>query len=146
MPRKGRGQTSKGKKKPKKAELVPSRPTSPDPKTTSLLGDIRSLIETARSRVATTVNTELVMLNWRIGSRIRQDILGQERAGYGKRVVASLAEDLTATYGRGFSRPSLFRMVQFAEISGRRNCLNTVKTIGMVPLPGDHPLGRPAQA
>jgi len=51
-----------------------------DAETTGLLGDIRALIETARRRVATTVNTELLMLNWHIGTRICRDILGQDLA------------------------------------------------------------------
>ena len=39
-----------------------------------LVGDIRSLIETARHNVAVTVNAGLTILYWQIGSRIRQDI------------------------------------------------------------------------
>lgn len=97
-----------------------------DSATTGLLDDIRSLIETTRGRVATAVNTELVVLNWRIGCRIRQDILGQERAEYGKRVVASLAEELTAAYGRGFSRPNLFRMVRLAEVFPDEQIVSTL--------------------
>jgi len=112
MTGKGKDQAGKGGKKRKKAELVPTRPaTPPDSATTGLLGDIRSLIETARSRVATTVNTELVMLNWRIGDRIQRDILGQERAEYGEKVVEALGRRLTEEYGKGFSRPNLFHTV-----------------------------------
>lgn len=118
MTPRGKGQPSKGKSRPVEKELVPARSSKPAPRpaATNLLGDIRSLIETARSRVAATVNTELVMLNWRIGSRIRQDILGQERAEYGERVVEVLGQRLTEEYGKGFSRPNLFHMVRFAEV------------------------------
>jgi predicted nuclease of restriction endonuclease-like (RecB) superfamily len=84
--------------------------------TMDLLGDIRSLIETARGRVATAVNTELVMLNWRIGRRISKDILGQDKAGYGERVIEALAAKLTEEYGKGFSRANLFHMIRFAEV------------------------------
>lgn len=97
-----------------------------DSTTTDLLGDIRSLIETARSRVAAAVNSELVLLNWRIGHRIRQDILGKERAEYGKRIVGSLAEQLTAAYGRGFSRPNLHRMVRLAEVFPDERIVSTL--------------------
>ena len=63
--------------------------------TTTLLEEIRSLIESARRRTATAINTEMVMLYWHIGERIRRDTLGQERADYGKRIVQMLSERLT---------------------------------------------------
>ena len=37
----------------------------------NLIGDIRSLIETARHNVAVTVNASLTILYWQVGSRIR---------------------------------------------------------------------------
>jgi hypothetical protein len=80
----------------------------------SLFGDVASLIEQARGRVAHTVNAELTMLYWGIGRRIREDVLGLEKPEYGRAVVTRLAERLTARYGRGYSRSRLFRMVQFA--------------------------------
>jgi predicted nuclease of restriction endonuclease-like (RecB) superfamily len=85
------------------------------PATHHLLGDIRSLIESARERTAQAVNAGLVLLHWQIGQRIRQDILGQERADYGRRIVQTLSGQLTAEYGRGFGRANLFSMVRFAE-------------------------------
>lgn len=80
-----------------------------------LLGDIKVLIESARERVAQTANAALVGLNWHIGKRIREDILGNTRAGYGDRIVATVSRQLTLEYGRGFTMDALFRMVQFAE-------------------------------
>ncbi len=41
----------------------------------ALLGDIRVLIEEARKRAASTVNSELTMLYWRIGQRIHTQVL-----------------------------------------------------------------------
>ena len=38
------------------------------------------------------------------------------RAEYGERVVEALSEQLTAEYGRGFGRRSLFHMIRFAEV------------------------------
>jgi len=114
----------KGRGKPKKADLVPS--SDLEIAAGCLLGDLRSLIEKARGQVAAAVNTELVMLNWRIGRRIRRDILGQERAEYGKRVVESVSEDLMAAYGRGFSRANLFRMVRFSEVFPDEEIVSTL--------------------
>src|SRR6266852_7047435 len=44
-----------------------------------LLTDLRALIDSARQRVAQTMNADLVLMYWRVGTRIRQDILAQER-------------------------------------------------------------------
>jgi predicted nuclease of restriction endonuclease-like (RecB) superfamily len=82
---------------------------------TQLLADIRSLITGSRDRLAQTVNSELVILNWHIGERIRKEILGQERADYGKQIVATLSRQLTAEYGKGFTRDAIFRMIQLTE-------------------------------
>jgi len=41
-----------------------------------LLGDIRSLIDGVRQRVAQAVNASLVMLYWSIGNRVREEIGG----------------------------------------------------------------------
>ncbi len=80
-----------------------------------MLGDIRQLIELARSRVAMTVNSELTMLYWRVGTRIHQEILKEQRAEYGIEIVPTLSAQLTKDYGQGFTRYNLSRMIQFAE-------------------------------
>lgn len=82
----------------------------------SLLSDLRGLINDARQRVAASVNAELTMLYWRVGSRIRSDVLQNERADYGKQIVATLSQQLTADYGRNFDSKNLFRMIQFAAL------------------------------
>lgn len=81
----------------------------------SLLGDLRKLIESSRERAAVAVNSELVLLYWQVGTRIRTDILNDERAQYGKEIVATLSRELSAEYGRGFTPSNIHRMVQFAE-------------------------------
>ena len=43
--------------------------------TTDLAGDIRVLIGEARAGLAATVNSALTMLYWRIGRRIRTEVL-----------------------------------------------------------------------
>jgi len=80
-----------------------------------LAADIRGLIEAARLRVAQTVNSELVLLYWEIGSRIRRDILSEARAQYGDEIVSTLSRQLSTDYGAGFSRQNLFRMIRFVE-------------------------------
>ena len=80
-----------------------------------LVRDIRRLIEEARSTVATTVNVALSILYWRIGRRINQEILKESRAEYGKRILATLSQQLSLSYGSGFSYSTLTRMVKFYE-------------------------------
>lgn len=88
---------------------VPS-PAAPS----ALLGDIRALIEAARKHAASTVNSELTMLYWRIGQRIRSQVLDGRRGAYGKEVLPNLAAQLVKEYGGSFAEQNLRRMVQFA--------------------------------
>ena len=81
-----------------------------------LFDEIRSLIEQTRLRVAQTVNSALVLMNWHIGKRISDEVLKNKRAEYGNEIVVTLSQQLTAEYGKGFTRANLFRMVQFADI------------------------------
>lgn len=68
----------------RKASMSPVAPRA-------LLGDIRALIEAARQRAASAVNSELTMLYWRIGQRIHTQVLEGRRADYGEEVVPTLA-------------------------------------------------------
>ncbi len=90
-----------------------SNPKQPSNK---LLGEIRKMIEDSRSYVAVSVNASLTMLYWRIGKRIRRDVLKGERAEYGKEIVVSLSRQLVFDYGNNFSEKNLRRMIQFADI------------------------------
>lgn len=56
-----------------------------------LFTDIRQLIESAKTQVATTVNSTMTMMYWHIGNRINRELLGGERAGYGKQIIATLS-------------------------------------------------------
>ncbi|WP_416137509.1 PDDEXK nuclease domain-containing protein [Halomonas sp. HK25] len=82
----------------------------------ALVTELRELIDGARQRAAVAVNAELTMLYWQLGSRIHREILGQQRAEYGEKIVSALARQLTAEYGRGFSAKNLHHMIRFAEV------------------------------
>ncbi|HIE1453227.1 PDDEXK nuclease domain-containing protein [Serratia marcescens] len=88
--------------------------TSPTDSTV-LLGDIRALIESARQRAVSAVNSELTMLYWRIGQRIYTQVLAGRRAEYGEEVLPTLAAQLVQEYGGSFAVKNLRRMVQFAS-------------------------------
>lgn len=59
-----------------------------------LLVDLRQIIEQARGHVAATANYELTMMYWHIGERINHDVLDNERAAYGQKIVATLSRQL----------------------------------------------------
>lgn len=81
-----------------------------------LFADICQIIDAARSRVAVNANAELTLMHWHIGHRVNTDILGNQRAEYGKQVVATLAKQLQERFQTNqFSLRSLRRMMQFAE-------------------------------
>jgi len=89
--------------------------TKADTLASALLGELRGLIEAARQRAAQALSAELVLLYWRIGTRLRTEVLGGERAQYGEAIVSTLSRQLSAEYGAGFSRQNLFHMIRFAE-------------------------------
>lgn len=83
----------------------------------SLMQDLRHIIEQARYRVAATANSELTMMYWHIGERINREVLENQRAEYGKQIVASVARQLREEYGsKGFEKSSITRMMKFAKL------------------------------
>jgi hypothetical protein len=51
-----------------------------------------------------------------VGKRIKTDILKDERAEYGKRILDGLSVKLTEEYGRGWSIKQLWHCLKFVEI------------------------------
>ena len=79
-----------------------------------LYGRVREILEAARAGVVRTVNTTQVVANWLIGREIvEEEQQGRRRAEYGLQLVTQLSEQLTTTYGRGWSAQNLFYMKQF---------------------------------
>jgi predicted nuclease of restriction endonuclease-like (RecB) superfamily len=93
-----------------------------------LLQDLRELIVEARKDVARQVNSALVLLYWRVGKRIRQDILKEKRAEYGEEIVPTLSAQLVPEFGDGFSKRNLFRMIRFAEVFPEDQIVSTLST------------------
>jgi predicted nuclease of restriction endonuclease-like (RecB) superfamily len=87
-----------------------------EPPDNALLGDVRRLILDAQSALAVTVNSALTLLYWRIGQRIRTEVLKGQRAGYGEQIVSTLSSQLEAEHGRGFGSKNLRHMLRFAEV------------------------------
>ena len=64
----------------------------------SLIQDLRQIIEQARGHVAATANYALTTMYWHIGERINREVLGNERAEYGKQIVSQVATQLQFEY------------------------------------------------
>ena len=93
---------------------------------TGLLADVRELILATRQTVAQGVNSALVLLYWKIGQRIRTDILKEKRAGYGEKIFDALSRKLTAEFGLGFTERNLANMVRCAEVFPDAKILHTL--------------------
>jgi predicted nuclease of restriction endonuclease-like (RecB) superfamily len=85
-------------------------------KSKQLYVDICGLIENTRQRVATTANAGICIMHWQIGKRIKEDVLFNKRAEYGKQVIKNLAEKLIVRYGKGWSDRKLLHCIRSAYI------------------------------
>ena len=81
----------------------------------SLLKELSTLIEQSKQRVAVVANSEITLLFWQVGKRINDTILNNERAEYGKQIVATVSQQLEHKYGRNFNEKNVRRMMQFSE-------------------------------
>ena len=81
----------------------------------ALLGDLRTLVQSARQRIATAALSTQTLLCWHMGRRLASEHLQGGRAAYGKQILVTVSRELTVDYGRGFSHTELTRMVQFAQ-------------------------------
>ncbi len=80
-----------------------------------MVEDLRLLIDLARRQATVAVNAGLTLFYWKVGDRIRHEVLGAARAGYGEQIVATLSHQLVAEFGRGYDRTNLTRMMKFTE-------------------------------
>lgn len=79
-----------------------------------LYAAIRDLILSARRTVARGADLVQVRTNFEIGRRIfEQEQKGRNRAAYGQLILKTLADKLTAEFGKGFSLTNLKLMRQF---------------------------------
>ena len=96
----------------------------------SLFERISALIEEARKRVKTAIDTTMVYTYYGIGQYIVDDEQqGEQRAQYGQAVLKKLSVRLTDKYGEGWSLPHLKNIRQFYLTYSKR--LNTVYPIDL---------------
>ena len=82
----------------------------------ALLSDLRTLIQSARQRIAAAAYSAQTLLCWHVGRRLLNENLHGGRAAYGKQILVTVSRELTAEYGRGFSYAEIARMIQFAQL------------------------------
>lgn len=80
-----------------------------------LVDQVSALIERAQAFAATQVDATLTLRNWYIGRMFDVAVLKEGHAGHDQELVASLGQQLTSKYGRGFDRTNLCRMVRFSQ-------------------------------
>ncbi|MDO5664677.1 MAG: PDDEXK nuclease domain-containing protein [Bacteroidia bacterium] len=91
-----------------------------------IFGDVKTLIEQAKTDVAIQVNATMSMLYWQVGKRINDDVLKNKRAQYGKQIVVALSDSLTEEYGTGWSEKQLRHCIRFAEVFPEEEIVSTL--------------------
>lgn len=88
---------------------APEKYIAPD-----LVQEISLLIEESKQQVVRTVNSALTTLFWQVGKRVNDEVLKNDRAQYGKQIIANVSAQLELKYGRNFAEKNLRRMMQFS--------------------------------
>jgi hypothetical protein len=80
----------------------------------NLLDRIAEILVEARTKVVKEINKAQVLAYWEIGREIVEfEQKGKVRAEYGEILLKKLSADMTAKFGRGFSRSNLQNMRLF---------------------------------
>ena len=80
----------------------------------NVLNDIRKIIEEGRRQAYAAAGQIAIATYWNIGRRIvEEEQQGQERAKYGAKLIANLAQQLTLEFGSGYGRRSLEQYRRF---------------------------------
>jgi predicted nuclease of restriction endonuclease-like (RecB) superfamily len=76
--------------------------------------EIKQILTQARQKSYQAINTAMVEAYWNIGKTIvLEEQNGKERADYGKAIIKTISNELTAEFGKGFSERSLREYRQF---------------------------------
>jgi len=80
----------------------------------TILSELVTLLEGARRISARAVNAVMTASYWEVGRRIVEfEQGGKKRAEYGEALLERLSADLSAKFGRGYSRQNLHKYRQF---------------------------------
>ena len=111
-----------------------------DSDVSSVIHEIKSVMDTARNNVANRVNTELLNAYWNIGRIICEyEQTLPDRADYGKQTLDTLSKELTKELGKGFSRANLYNMRQlyttykiFQSVTGKLTWKRLIAALGHI--------------
>jgi len=95
---------------------------------TTLFNQISKIIEKRKNRAGMYANREVTLMYWEIGRYIGSVLLGGERAEYGKRILATVSQELIKKYGSGFEYSKITRMIKFAELFPDSKIVSTLST------------------
>ncbi|WP_287970620.1 DUF1016 N-terminal domain-containing protein, partial [Blautia sp.] len=60
------------------------------------------------------MKTTLIQRNWLLGYRIAsEELQGEDRAKYGAEIIKKLAKELSAEYGKGYTKSNLYSFYSF---------------------------------
>ena len=91
-----------------------SKSSAVEPGVGNLLHQLRDLIQQARQQALRAVDLVQVQTCWEVGRHIVEfEQGGLARAAYGAGLLAELAGQLTAEFGKGFDASNLYKMTQF---------------------------------
>ena len=83
-------------------------------KTDDILKDMCGIIESSQKAAYRAVNTTLIQRNWLLGYRIAsEELQGEDRAKYGAEIIKKLAKELSAEYGKGYTKSNLYSFSSF---------------------------------
>ncbi|MGL5950070.1 MAG: DUF1016 N-terminal domain-containing protein [Cetobacterium sp.] len=69
-----------------------------------IYSEIKNLLENARGKVLSAINSTMTMTYYLIGKRIvEEEQKGDTRAGYGKELIKNISRTLTEEFGKGFT-------------------------------------------
>ena len=84
--------------------------------TDSIFKGVQGIIENAREKAAVFLNAETTLLYWQIGNYINQQLIRENRGEYGAKIIATLSQQLTIQYGKGYTYTALTRMCKVSAI------------------------------
>jgi len=94
----------------------------------TLLSDLRSLIQSARQRIATVAHSTQALLCWHLGRRLLNEDLQGGRAAYGKQILVTVSRELTAEFGQAFTLRALYPAIQFCQCFSDQEIVSTLST------------------
>ena len=87
---------------------------------------VKAILADARAKAWQAVNSAMVVSYWEIGRIIiEEEQKGRTRADYGKKIISSLAQRLSAEFGKGFDERNLWFIRSFDLAYPKMNALRS---------------------